>query len=123
MDEGRCSIQGKETRRRVLVLDPHKASCTATCYGLAARGHLCIHVDTVTKAVGAIVTFMPNVILYDSERWPSPTFPGLLGMMARVFSPKVDVITTSTHDESTRQDTVAHFVKPLNMDELDRLFR
>ena len=113
----------------MLVIDEYAPSRIATCIALAIRGHICTHVATEPEAVGAIVTFRPDAIVYECHRRDQPArgMSHRLRQVAEVFATNVMVIAMSVLGEpgSFREtDAVdAYLTKPFEAAELDRVLR
>ena len=123
----RTSTAGRA--RRVLVLDDDANSRTITKYVLEQAGHVGEVVANARAALAALISFAPDVVLYE---WDLRGDAGIgLAARLRALSARLGrallVIAVSVLEEPsafrTREGVDDYFTKPLDLGALARLIR
>jgi DNA-binding response OmpR family regulator len=111
---------------RVLVLDEHYASALVLRLALEERGLVCRIATGADEALGQIVVFRPELVLYE---WKLKDNAGI-GLAARLRAvadkgciPRIVALSTQTEPDGfrVREQVDAYFVKPFGSADLDVL--
>jgi CheY-like chemotaxis protein len=108
---------------RVLIVDDHSDFAQSLKEGLALRGHATEVAHDAPTALLACQSFAPEVCLLDIGLPVVDGYDLASRLRERGVRHLIAVTGTAKPDRSHAEGFAAHFGKPLELDELDRVLR
>lgn len=115
------------SRARILLLDQHRPSLAVLKLALVGRGHVCEAVETAEDALRSVVSFEPEIVLYE---WHLSYATGRgFARAARSIATRdrrrIAIVAISTQEEPEHfratEDVDDYLTKPYQGENLDRV--